>query len=216
MTAALPVRFRHVVIEGPIGAGKTSLARRLAAGSGAHLLLEQPHANPFLARFYRDARRFALPTQLFFLFQRVQLLEGLKQLDLFHTLVVADFLLQKDPLFARLTLADDELKLYETILAHLAPAVAPPDLVIYLQAQPDTLIERVGRRGDPIEAGISEAYLRSLADAYTRFFHEYDAAPVLMVNTEHLNPVDRDEDFALLLSRIERMRGRREYFNLAA
>jgi deoxyadenosine/deoxycytidine kinase len=161
-------------------------------------------------------RRYALPTQLFFLFQRVQLLDGLKQLDLFHTVVVGDFLLQKDPLFARLTLADDEMKLYETVLDQLAPAVPAPDLVIYLQAQAETLVERVGRRGDPIEAGISEAYLRSLSDAYTRFFHEYDAAPVLMVNTEHLNPIERDADFALLLSRIGKMRGRREYFNLAA
>jgi len=212
----LPARFRHIVIEGPIGAGKTSLARKLGSACGAHLLLEQPGANPFLERFYRDSRRYALPTQLFFLFQRVQLLDGLKQLDLFHSLVIGDFLLEKDPLFARLTLADDEMRLYETILAQLAPAVPAPDLVIYLQAQADTLIERITRRGDPTEAGISEQYLRSLADAYTRFFHQYDAAPVLMVNTEHLNPIDRDADFQLLLSRIDKMRGRREYFNLAA
>ena len=212
----LPPRFRHIVIEGPIGAGKTSLARKLAAATGAHLLLEQPGANPFLERFYRDSRRYALPTQLFFLFQRVQLLDGLKQLDLFHSLVVGDFLLEKDPLFARLTLADDEMRLYETILAQLAPAVVAPDLVIYLQAHADTLIERITRRGDPTEAGITESYLRSLADAYTRFFHQYDAAPVLMVNTEHLNPIDRDADFELLISRIDKMRGRREYFNLAA
>jgi len=212
----LPARFRHIVIEGPIGAGKTSLARKLAGASGAHLLLEQPGANPFLERFYRDSRRYALPTQLFFLFQRVQLLDGLKQLDLFHTVVIGDFLMEKDPLFARLTLADDEMRLYETILGQLAPAVAAPDLVIYLQAQAETLIERVARRGDPIEAGISELYLRSLADAYTQFFHQYDAAPVLMVNTEHLNPIDRDADFELLLSRIDKMRGQREYFNLAA
>ena len=212
----LPARFRHVVIEGPIGAGKTSLARKLGAASGAHLLLEQPGANPFLERFYRDTKRYALPTQLFFLFQRVQLLDSLKQLDLFHSLVVGDFLLEKDPLFARLTLADDEMRLYETILAQLAPAVVAPDLVIYLQAHADTLIDRIARRGDPIEAGITESYLRSLVDAYTRFFHQYDAAPVLMVNTEHLNPIDRNEDFELLLSRIGKMRGRREYFNLAA
>ena len=212
----LPARFRHIVIEGPIGAGKTSLARKIAAATGAHLLLEQPGANPFLERFYRDSRRYALPTQLFFLFQRVQLLEGLKQLDLFHSLVLGDFLLQKDPLFARLTLADDEMRLYDTILEQLAPNMPAPDLVIYLQAQADTLIERITRRGDPIEASISDAYLRSLVDAYTRFFHQYDAAPVLMVNTEHLNPIDRDADFELLLSRITKMRGRREYFNLAA
>jgi deoxyadenosine/deoxycytidine kinase len=213
---SLPARFRHIVIEGPIGVGKTSLARQIAAASGAHLLLEQPQANPFLERFYRDRKRYALQTQLFFLFQRVQLLDELKQLDLFHTLVVGDFLLQKDPLFARLTLADDELKLYENVFAHLAPSPAAPDLVIYLQAQADTLFERVARRGDPTEAHITEGYLRSLVDAYTRFFHQYDAAPVLTVNTEHLNPVGRNDDFDLLVSRIEKMRGRREYFNLAA
>jgi len=208
--------LRHIVIEGPIGAGKTSLARRLAAHAGGELVLEQPEANPFLERFYRDRARFALPTQLFFLFQRLQQLRELKQLDPFRSLVVADFLLEKDPLFARLTLADDELQLYERILAQLAPQAAAPDLVIYLQAPPKTLAERVGRRGNAYEAGISESYLRALCDSYAHFFHHYDAAPVLVVNTEDLNPIERDADFELLLARIERMRGRREYFNLAA
>lgn len=216
VSVALPPRLRHVVVEGPIGAGKTSLAKRLARACGAQLLLENPDANPFLERFYRDQRRYALPTQLFFLFQRVQQLESLQQLDLFRTLVVSDFLFEKDALFARLTLADEELRLYEQIHAHLAPQVPAPDLVIYLQAEPETLVERVARRGNPIEAGISESYLRALADAYTRFFHEYDAAPVLAVNTEHLNPIARDADFELLASRIGKMRGRREFFNLAA
>ena len=209
-------KYRYVVIEGPIGAGKTSLARRLAQRAGAHMLLEQPQENPFLERFYRDSARYALPTQMFFLFQRVQQLAELKQLDLFQSAIVSDFLLEKDRLFARLTLADDELRLYEQVHDQLKPGTAPPDLVIYLQARPETLVERVGRRGNPIESGISETYLRALADSYTRFFHAYDAAPVLVVNTEHLNPVDRDEDFELLLDRIDRLRGRREYFNLAA
>lgn len=209
-------KYRYVVIEGPIGAGKTSLARRLAQRAGAHMLLEQPQENPFLERFYRDSARYALPTQMFFLFQRVQQLAELKQLDLFQSAVVSDFLLEKDRLFARLTLADDELRLYEQVHDQLKPGTASPDLVIYLQARPETLVERVGRRGNPIESGISETYLRALADSYTRFFHAYDAAPVLIVNTEHLNPVDRDEDFELLLDRIDRLRGRREYFNLAA
>jgi deoxyadenosine/deoxycytidine kinase len=208
-------KYRYVVIEGPIGAGKTSLSRRLAERAGAHMLLEQPQENPFLERFYRDSARYALPTQMFFLFQRVQQLTELNQLDLFQSAIVSDFLLEKDRLFARLTLADDELRLYEQMHDQLRPGTASPDLVIYLQARPETLVERVSRRGNPIESGISEAYLRALADSYTRFFHEYDAAPVLIVNTERLNPVDRDEDFDLLLDRIDRLRGRREYFNLA-
>jgi deoxyguanosine kinase len=208
-------KYRYVVIEGPIGAGKTSLSRRLAERAGAHMLLEQPQDNPFLERFYRDSARYALPTQMFFLFQRVQQLIELNQLDLFQSAIVSDFLLEKDRLFARLTLADDELRLYEQMHDQLRPGTASPDLVIYLQARPETLVERVSRRGNPIESGISEAYLRALADSYTRFFHEYDAAPVLIVNTERLNPVDRDEDFDLLLDRIDRLRGRREYFNLA-
>ncbi len=206
-------KYQYVVIEGPIGAGKTSLATKLALRYSAHTLLEQPETNPFLERFYRDQSRYALPAQLFFLFQRVQ---QLGQIEKLGSSVIADFLLEKDPLFARLTLADDELKLYEQIFVQLKPQAPLPDLVIYLQAPPDTLVERVVRRGNPVESGISESYLRALSDSYTRFFHKYDAAPVLIVNTENLNPIERDEDFELLISRIEKMRGRREYFNLAA
>jgi deoxyguanosine kinase len=211
-----PGRYRYVVVEGPIGAGKTSLATRLAVRWSAHTLLEQPEANPFLARFYRDGARYALATQLFFLFQRVNQLAEVKQPDLFRAVVVSDFLLDKDPLFARLTLADDEFALYQQILEQLRPRTPTPDLVIYLQAPTETLIERVHRRGNPIESGISESYLRALSEAYARFFHQYDEAPVLIVNAEHLNPIERDADFGLLLERIDRLRGRREYFNLAA
>ena len=213
---AATTRFRHVVVEGPIGVGKTSLARRLGASLGAHLLLEQPEANPFLERFYREPARHALATQMFFLFQRIQQLAELRQLDLFRTHVVGDFLLDKDPLFARLTLADDELKLYEQLYAQLAPRAPNPDLVIYLQAPAETLVERVARRGIQAEAHITAEYLRRLADSYADFFHHYDAAPLLVVNAEHLNPVEREEDFALLVSHVEKMRGRREYFSLAA
>lgn len=207
-------RFRHIVIEGPIGAGKTSLARRLAERFGAQAVLEEAQGNPFLERFYRDSRRYALPTQLFFLFQRVNQLRDLAQHDLFSQAVVGDFLIDKDPLFARLTLDDDELRLYQQIFENLAPQAPTPDLVIYLQAQPDTLVERVQRRGIGMEAGISEPYLRALVDAYSRFFYHYDEAPLLIVNTEHLNPIDRDDDFATLVRHVAELRGRRSFFSI--
>lgn len=207
-------KYRHIVVEGPIGAGKTSLARRLSERFGARLVLEDPSANPFLERFYRDARRYALPTQLFFLFQRVNQLRDLAQQELFSQSAVGDFLLDKDPLFARLTLADDELGLYRQIFESLRPQAPTPDLVIYLQAQPDTLVERVRRRGVEMEAAISETYLRELAEGYSRYFHHYDAAPLLIVNTEHLNPIERDDDFEVLVRQLVELRGRRSFFNV--
>ena len=207
-------RYRHIVIEGPIGVGKTSLARRLADRFGAHTVLEEPAQNPFLERFYRDSRRYALPTQLFFLFQRVEQLRDLSQRDLFAQAVVGDFLLDKDALFARLTLDDDELRLYQQILASVQPQAPTPDLVICLQAQPETLIERIRRRGIEMEAAISEPYLRALVDMYSRYFHDYDAAPLLIVNTERLNPVDDDEDFLTLVRHLAELRGRRSFFSV--
>jgi deoxyguanosine kinase len=207
-------RYKYIVVEGPIGVGKTTLAHKLADSLRAQTFLELPEENPFLERFYRDAARYALPTQMFFLFQRMNQVRDLMQGDLFDAHVVSDFLLDKDPIFARLTLGDDELNLYQQLYDHLRPQAAVPDLVIYLQAQPETLIERVKKRGVSMETGISEVYLYRLCESYSRFFYHYDAAPILIVNTEHLNPIERDEDFNLLLSRIEHMRGKREFFNL--
>jgi deoxyadenosine/deoxycytidine kinase len=207
-------RYRYIVVEGPIGAGKTTLAKRLAARLSSDLLLEQPGANPFLARFYQDMPRYALPTQLFFLFQRAKQIEPLAQPDMFSRATVSDFLLDKDPLFARITLSGDELALYDRIYEALRPHAPTPDLVVYLQAQPDTLIERVRRRAEQFERGISEEYLALLSEGYARFFYHYTAAPLLTVNSENLNFVERDADFELLIERLRAMKSRREYFNL--
>jgi deoxyguanosine kinase len=207
-------KFRYMVVEGPIGAGKTSLARRLASRLSADLILEQPQENPFLARFYQDMPRYALPVQLFFLFQRTRILEPLAQPDMFGRPVVSDFLLDKDPLFARITLSADELALYQKIYDALRPRSPAPDLVVYLQASPATLIERVGRRSASYERGISEEYLALLAESYARFFHHYAGAPVLTVNSENLNFAERDRDFELLVSRVHGMKSRREFFSL--
>lgn len=207
-------KFRYLVIEGPIGAGKTSLARRLAPRLAADSLLEQPAENPFLGRFYQDMARYALPTQLFFLFQRARMIEPLRQPDLFARPVVADFLLDKDLLFASVTLSADEFALYRKIYEAMRPQAPAPDLVVYLQAQPGVLAERVRRRAAAFERGMSEEYLALLAESYARFFHHYSAAPVLTVNSEKLDFVQRDADFELLVSRIRGMRSRREFFSL--
>jgi deoxyadenosine/deoxycytidine kinase len=208
------MRHRHIVVEGPIGCGKTSLANRLAQRLNATPVLEDPKANPFLPLFYRDMRRYALPTQLFFLFQRVAQLETLRQPDLFARSTIADFTLAKDPLFARITLDDAEYQLYSKIFDHVKPQAPVPDLVVYLQASVETLVHRVRKRGNPMEQGIGEDYLRDLSDAYTRYFYNYADSPLLIVNSERLNFVDNPEHLDLLVERIDKMRGGREFFNV--
>ena len=211
----MPDKYRYIVVEGPIGVGKTSLARRLSERFQAGLMLEDAGANPFLPRFYQDPSRYALQTQLFFLFQRASQVRELKQLELFGHNTVADFLLERDPLFARLNLSDEEYALYQQIYAHLQTHTPTPDLVIYLQAPVESLIERVRRRGVADELPITEDYLARLAESYSRFFYQYEASPLLIVNSEHLNFADQPQDFELLLERIGQMRGGREFFNRA-
>ncbi len=207
----LPHRF--IVLEGPIGVGKTTLAVKLASTLGAELILERADENPFLERFYRNPRAGALPAQLYFLFQRAQQLSDLKQHDLFAPLRVADYLIDKDRLFARATLDEEEYRLYEQVYAKLALDTPRPDLVIYLQAPLDVLLGRIGRRGIAHEQFIDRGYLERLNDAYARFFHEYDAGPLLIVNAAAIDPVGSDEDYQELLAAIARMRRGRLYYN---
>ena len=207
---------RRIVVEGPIGVGKTSLARRLADHLHARLLLEDAPGNPFLARFYRDRRRYALPTQLHFFFHRLEQASTPVPAEGTPSPVVCDYLLEKDALFAALTLDDDEYPLYRAVYDRLAPpvlATLQPDLVIYLQAAPETLVERVRRRGIDIERDIDDDYLAQVSEHYMHFFHNYSAAPVMVVNSKNLNFADSGDDFRLLVQRIETMRGQREYFN---
>lgn len=206
----------YIVVEGPIGVGKTTLARRLAATFGTDLVLEGADANPFLTRFYSDPRGAALPTQLFFLFQRVQQIQSMRQADLFKPVQVADFLMEKDRLFAEITLSADELELYDQVAARLAIEAPQPDLVIYLQAPAPVLMRRIAARGIPHEAAIEQAYLERLIDAYVRFFHHYDAAPLLIVNASEVDFARGERDYALLLDHLRKVPAGRHYFNPTA
>ena len=203
----------YIVIEGPIGVGKTSLAKRLAGDFNGELLLEGAEENPFLERFYRNPRHAALPTQLFFLFQRAQQIQELRQSDMFAPVRVADFILEKDRLFAQLTLDDNELKLYEQVYDNITVDAPQPDLVIYLQAPVDVLLTRVQKRGRDYERFIETNYLERLVEAYTRFFYHYTATPLLIVNAADIDLVNNDQDYQLLLERLKKITGGRHYFN---
>jgi deoxyadenosine/deoxycytidine kinase len=203
----------YIVVEGPIGVGKTSLARRLASTFDSDLLLEGAGENPFLERFYQDPRSGALPAQLFFLFQRARQLQAMRQGDMFQPVRVADFLMEKDRLFAELTLDTEELKLYDQVYSYLVMDAPVPDLVIYLQAPEDVLLKRIARRGIAYERRIDAVYLRRLSEAYSRLFLYYEAAPLLIVNAACIDLVDNDDDYQALVEQVTSTRSGRHYFN---
>ncbi|KMZ11510.1 Deoxyadenosine kinase / Deoxyguanosine kinase [Candidatus Burkholderia humilis] len=203
---------RYISIEGPIGVGKTTLATLLTERWSMRTLFERPQDNPFLERFYRDTTRHALATQLSFALQRVTQAREAMNLLAGNTPLIADFLAQKSEIFARLTLPDDEFQLYKDIASRIETNGPAPDLVVYLQASPEVLFSRIQKRAMPMELQISDSYLRALSDAYNEFFYHFDAAPVLTVNAEHLNPLTSEDDLTLLVERIESMRGRKEFF----
>ena len=207
---------RYIAIEGPIGVGKTALARRLAASLSADLVLEEVEENPFLERFYRDRKSAALPAQMFFLFARARQIEELRQSDLFATTRISDYLFTRDRLFAELNLDVEELKLYDQIVANLNVEPPVPDLVIYLQASVDSLMRRLARRDTSYDRFVDRAYLEKLTDAYARFFHDYDDGPLLIVNASQIDPVNNDADYNQLFRQIENTAGGRRFFNPVA
>ena len=207
---------RYIVVEGPIGVGKTSLARKLAESFGADLMLEAVYENPFLERFYRDGQSAALPAQMFFLFARARQIEDLRQKDLFASVRVSDYLFAKDRLFAELNLAPAELDLYMKVMETLDVDAPTPDLVIYLQSSVDALLQRIARRDVAFERTIDRNYLERVADAYARFFHEYNDGPLLIVNATQIDPVNNSADYDQLFRQIEQTTGGRHFFNPVA
>lgn len=202
-----------IAVEGPIGVGKTTLAKRLAQSFNYETLLEQAEQNPFLERFYQDPRGGALPTQLYFLFQRHKQIQELRQGDIFQQVRVADFLIDKDQLFAQVTLDDEELKLYQTVYQQLTIDAPTPDLVVYLQAPTDVLLDRIQRRGIEAERAIDNRYLNQLNEAYTRFFYYYDDAPLLIVNATDIDLAGSEQDYRNLVSYMLNIKSGRHYYN---
>lgn len=207
---------RYIAIEGPIGVGKTALARRLADSLSATLVLEEVEENPFLERFYREGRGAALPAQMFFLFARARQIEALRQSDLFSTVRISDYLFTRDRLFAELNLDAEELKLYDQLVENLSVEAPVPDLVIYLQAPVDSLMERLARRDRPCDRFIERSYLEKLTEAYARFFHSYDDGPLLIVNASQIDPINNNADYEQLFVQIEKTTGGRHFFNPVA
>jgi len=211
MLNSAPHRF--IVVEGPIGVGKTTLAQRLAESFGSDLLLEGAEENPFLERFYQDPRSAALQTQLFFLFQRAAQLKALRQGDMFQPVRVADYIIEKDRLFAELTLDAEEFRLYEQVYEHVTLDAPQPDLVVYLQAPVEVLRKRIAERGRSYERHMDSDYLQRLSERYMDFFHRYHQSPLLIVNAAEIDFAHNRQDYELLLGQIRRIRSGRHYFN---
>jgi len=211
MNTSLPQRY--IVVEGPIGVGKTHLVNRLADSFSGTALFEQPEQNPFLEKFYTHPQQSALPTQLSFLMQRIKLSKNLQQDDLFQDLQISDFMINKDRLFAQITLDDDELALYNMVYDNLTMHSRIPDLVIYLQAPMSVLKNRISQRGIVYEQRIEDAYLQRLTESYADFFHYFEASPLLIVNAEQINLVDSEQDYENLIEQIAQCTSGRHYYN---
>jgi len=209
----MQIQHRYIVVEGPIGVGKTSLAKKLGDSLGNELLLEKAEENPFIIRFYQNSRQYALSTQLSFLLQRAQQVQGFRQIDLFQSSLIADFMIDKDQLFAELTLNSDELRLYDQIYQHMIIDAPKPDLVIYLQAPVPVLRDRIAKRGIGYEQQIKDDYLTRLSELYTRFFYDYDDSALLTVNTQSIDLINNPQDYQALLDEINDIRSGRHYFN---
>ncbi|MCB1677958.1 MAG: deoxynucleoside kinase [Halioglobus sp.] len=202
-----------IAVEGPIGVGKTTLAKKLAASFNYDTLLEDAEENPFLEKFYRNRKQAALATQLFFLFQRAQKIQDVRQADIFAPVRVSDFLIEKDPLFARLNLGHDEYQLYQRVYRQLTIDAPRPDLVIYLQASTDVLLSRIDNRGLAYEQAIERDYLERLNEVYSEFFLYYDDAPLLIVNASEIDLVNGETDYRHLVDYLLDIRSGRHYFN---
>jgi len=209
----MQIQHRYIVVEGPIGVGKTSLVKKLSDSFGSEMLLEKAEENPFIVRFYQNPRQYALSTQLYFLLQRAQQVQSFRQIDLFQNSHIADFMIDKDRLFAELTLTSDELQLYQQIYQHMTIDAPQPDLVIYLQAPVQVLRERITRRGIDYEQQIKNDYLSRLSELYTRFFYNYDESPLLTVNTQSIDLINNAQDYQALLDEINNIQSGRHYFN---
>ncbi len=214
MLNGIELNKQHIVIEGPIGVGKSSLSRKIVEHFGGSLFLEKPAENPFLERFYKSSERYALATQLSFLMQRVtQMSELHGDKSQFVAPVIADFMIEKDPIFAELTLKEEELTLYKQVFDNVSLRRTRPDLVVYLQAPVHVLQQRIKKRNISYELKMDNAYLEKLCNAYTDFFHRYADAPLLMVNAAEFNPIDDDSHFAALMNQIAKIKAGKHFFN---